>query len=90
MTDLEHSLAAASSASIVPSSLTVRPKRPEDTPDGCRTLAAADLRRAADVAVAHVRWRYRHSADAWLARADLLDQIEATFQERRSRVARDR
>jgi hypothetical protein len=81
MTD-NLSLAAASPASILPPTLTIRRKRPEDTADGCRAFAAADLRRAEDLAVEHVRWRYRHSAEAWFARADLLDQLEAKFQER--------
>lgn len=85
MTDPDLSRPAAA-ASIHPPSLTIRRKRPEDTPAGCRELAAADLRRADDVAVEHVRWRYRHSADAWLARADFLDQLEAKFQERVSRA----
>ena len=85
MTDPKLSRPAAA-ASLPPPSLTIRRKRPEDTPGGCRELAAADLRRADDLAVEHVRWRYRHSADAWLARADFLDQLEAKFQERVSRV----
>jgi len=85
MTD-PNLLRPAAAASIHPPSLTIRRKRPEDTPAGCRELAAADLRRADDLAVEHVRWRYRHSADAWLARADFLDQLEAKFQERVSRA----
>ena len=65
-----------------PPTLTARRKRPEDTPEGCRELAAADLRRAEAHAAEHVRWRYRCSADAWLARAELLDRLEAQFQKR--------
>lgn len=86
MTDFDLSLAAAAPAPVLPPTLTMRRKRPEDTADGCRRLAAADLRRAEDLAVEHVRWRYRHSADAWFARADHLDRLEAKFQERVRRV----
>ena len=87
MTDPKLSRPAAA-ASIPPPSLTIRRKRPEDTPGGCRELAAADLRRAEDLAVDHIQWRYRHSADAWLARADFLDQLEANFQQRLGRAVR--
>ena len=85
MTDSKLSRPAAA-ASMPPPSLTVRRKRPEDTPEGCRELAAADLRRAEALAVDHIRWRYRHSADAWLARADFLDRLEANFQQRLGRM----
>ena len=61
--------------------LTVSRKRPEDTPAGCRLLAAADMRRAT-VADGHSSWRYEHSAAAWTARADMLSQHEAEFQAR--------
>ena len=67
---------------VPPPTLTLRRKRPEDTPAGCRSFAAADLRRAAETNVDHGRWRYQHSADAWLARAELLDRLEAKFQAR--------
>ena len=85
MTDSKLSRPTAA-ASMPPPSLTVRRKRPEDTPEGCRELAAADLRRAEALAVDHIRWRYRHSADAWLARADFLDRLEANFQQRLGRM----
>ena len=87
MTDPKLSRPAAA-ASLHPPSLTIRRKRAEDTPAGCRELAAADLRRADDLAADHIRWRYRRSADAWLARADFLDRLEANFQQRVSRAVR--
>ena len=62
--------------------LTARRKRPEDSPGGCREMAAADLRRADALVGDHVRWRYLHSAEAWTARAELLDRLEAKFQAR--------
>jgi hypothetical protein len=55
-------------------------RRPEDTPEGCRALAAADLRRAAASARELSNWRYEHSAAAWRARADLLDRREAKLR----------
>ena len=62
--------------------LTLRRRQPQDTSAGCRQRAAADLSRAAELAGDHVQWRYRHSAQAWLMRADLLDRLEAKFQAR--------
>ena len=62
--------------------LTLRRRQPQDTSAGCRARAAADISRAADLTGDHVRWRYQHSAQAWLARADLLDRLEAKFQAR--------
>ena len=62
--------------------LTLRRKQPQDTPGGCRALAAADLSRAEALVGEHVRWRYEHSAQAWLARADLLERLETKFQAR--------
>ena len=59
----------------------VRRKKPEDTPAGCRALAAADFARAAEPSVDHARWRFRLSAETWMARAVMLDQLEAKFQE---------
>lgn len=62
--------------------LTLRRKHAHDTPDGCRAMAAADLTRAEGLTGEHVRWRYEHSAQAWLARAEMLDRLEAKFQAR--------
>jgi hypothetical protein len=68
--------------------LTTRPKRPEDTPDGCRALAAEDLRRAEGLTADQARWRYEHSAQAWLTRADFLDGLEAQYLARVQGVAK--
>ena len=67
--------------------LTLRPKQPQDTPAGCRALAAADFSRAESLTGEHVRWRYQHSAQVWLARAALLERLEAKFQARRQTEA---
>ena len=71
---------------IAPPTLVLRRKKLEDTPAGCRALAAADLCRADELTGDHARWRYRHSAESWLARAELLDRLEAKFQERQRRA----
>ena len=82
MTETKPILPDGAPEALLPPTLTLRRKRPEDTPAGCRAFAEADLRRAEELTGEHVRWRYRHSADAWLARADMLDRLEAKFQER--------
>lgn len=55
-------------------------RRPEDTPDGCRIHAAADLARAEASDGDPWRWRMEHSAAAWTARAELLDSHEADLR----------
>ena len=82
MTDPKPILPDEATEAPLPPTLTLRRKRPEDTSAGCRAFAEADLLRAEGLTGEHVRWRYRHSADAWLARADMLDRLEAKFQER--------
>lgn len=59
-----------------------RRKRPEDTPQGCRALAAADLDRAGAADAGHATDRFRHSAATWTARAEMLDRLEAKFRAR--------
>jgi len=56
--------------------------KPENTADGCRALAAADLGRAAALDGGRMRWRFEHSAAAWTARAELLARLEAKFAAR--------
>ena len=68
--------------------LTTRPKRPEDTSAGCRALAAEDLRRAEGLTAEQASWRYQRSAQAWLARADLLDRLEGKDRVRMKPAAR--
>lgn len=55
-------------------SMPPRERMPQDTEQGCRALAAADLARA-DELQGFPRARMEHSAAAWTARADLLDRI---------------
>ena len=67
-------------AAALRTTLTRGRKRPEDTAEGCRALAAADLERAATLSGDRSRWRYEHSAAAWMARAGLLDGLETKFR----------
>jgi hypothetical protein len=60
-----------------------RLRRAEDTVEGCRANAAADLVRAAAAGVQQMRIRMENSAAVWSARADLLGRLEASFQARR-------
>jgi hypothetical protein len=57
-------------------------RRPEDTAQGCRSLAENDRGRAAAVAGEHMRATLERSADAWAARAQLLDRLETSFNAR--------
>ena len=62
--------------------LAARKRRPEDTEEGCRASAAADLARAATMDTSQGRWRLEHSAASWNKRADLIKQTEASHQAR--------
>jgi hypothetical protein len=55
----------------------------EDTADGCRSMAHDDRVRAEDSDSDRMRFRLACSAEAWTARADLLDRLEAN----RARIA---
>jgi hypothetical protein len=57
-------------------------RKREDTAEGCRSLALDDKARAADVGSDHMRTRLEHSADAWTARAKLLERLETNFNAR--------
>jgi len=57
-------------------------RKPEDSVDGCRALAASDRVRAATAANGHVRATFERSAEAWSARASLLDRLETSFNAR--------
>jgi hypothetical protein len=59
-----------------------RRKKAEDTSDGCRALAKDDRNRAAAIGNDHMRLQLERSADAWAARAHLLDRLEANFNAR--------
>jgi len=54
-----------------------RRRRPEDTADGCRAFAASDRERASGTQNSHVRGTFERSADAWRARARLLERRDA-------------
>ena len=65
-----------------------RRKKPEDTSQGCRDFAAADLDRAAGITGGHARGRYEYSAEVWTARANLLARLEAKTEARMRAAAR--
>lgn len=65
-----------------PARRTGRP--PQDTPEGCRAMAAADLVRADKQVAGWARTRFEHSAVMWSRRAKRL----ATVAERFRRPAR--
>jgi hypothetical protein len=54
-----------------------RQKQPQDTEQGCRAFAAADLASAGALTGAYPRARMEHSAASWTIRADLLHRLEA-------------
>lgn len=59
------------------------PRRsPENTAEGCRSLAANDLVRAGEMVNPHMRASDERSADAWTAGAELLERLESSFNER--------
>lgn len=57
-------------------------RRAEDTADGCRSLAENDRVRATAMINPHMRTSLERSADAWAARAKLLQRLETRFNER--------
>jgi hypothetical protein len=57
-------------------------RKPEDSVDGCRAFAASDRERASTAANGHVRATFERSAEAWTARASLLDRLETSFDSR--------
>ncbi len=63
--------------SIEPTNVSLPHRKPEDTAAGCRLLASDDRDRAAQSDSAHMRFRLACSAEAWFARAELLDRLEA-------------
>jgi len=54
-------------------------KAPRDTVAGCRTRAEADLLASASMVLANQRLRLENSAAHWIARADLLQDVEDAF-----------
>lgn len=57
---------------------------PEDSAQGCRERAEADLRRADDDLPINARQVLQASARHWLARAELLERLETSFATRSS------
>ena len=57
-------------------------RKTEDSADGCRGLARADRERAAATTSEHMRAVLERSADAWSARARLLDRLDKDFTRR--------
>jgi hypothetical protein len=57
-------------------------RKPEDSADGCRAFATSDRERASATNNAHIRATFERSAEAWSARASLLDRLEASFDAR--------
>ena len=57
-------------------------RKTEDSADGCRGLARADRARAAVMTSEHMRAVLERSADAWSARARLLDRLDKAFTRR--------
>ena len=65
-------------------------KKLEDTAEGCRSLAQADRARACDMTNNQMRGSLERSADAWAARAKLLERLETNFNARAEAHARDK
>lgn len=57
-------------------------RKTEDTAEGCRSLAQNDRARAAQMVNPHMRASLERSAEAWTARAKLLDRLETNFNQR--------
>jgi hypothetical protein len=65
-------------------------RKPEDSAEGCRSLERADRLRALAVTNPHMRECLERSADAWLARASLLERLEESFAKRAAELNGDR
>jgi len=57
-------------------------RKPEDSADGCRDFATSDRAKAAATPNDHMRACLERSADAWTARACLLERLKASFDAR--------
>ena len=57
-------------------------KLPENTVQGCRDRATADLLEAVTVVTANQRRRLASSAESWTVRANLLDRLNKSFEKR--------
>jgi hypothetical protein len=63
-------------------------KKPEDSAEGCRVHEQADRLRAMEILNPQMRETLERSADAWGARAGLLERLEASFDARVAASAR--
>ena len=57
-------------------------QKPEDSAEGCRAMAASNREQATATPNDHMRATLQRSAEAWTARASLLDRLEARFNAR--------
>jgi hypothetical protein len=57
-------------------------KLPENTVQGCRDRATADLLEAVTMVTANQRRRLERSAETWTARAAMLDRLNHSFEKR--------
>ena len=83
--DSEGVLATAGMQSA-PSRAVRSGKRTEDTAEGCRANAAADIGRAGAPGGDFMRSRLERSAAVWTERADLLERLEKKFQARKRAI----
>lgn len=70
--------------------MSVAKRKIEDSADGCRELAQADRARAAAMTSEHMRAVLERSADAWSARARLLDRLAKDFSKRAADARTDK
>lgn len=68
--------------SVLPSARARTLKLPENTVQGCRDRATADLLEAVTVVTANQRRRLERSAESWTVRAVLLDRLNKSFDKR--------
>lgn len=65
-------------------------RKPEDSVEGCRALEQADRLRAAAMPNPQMRETLERSAEAWSARAGLLERLDANFPARAAKNAKSR
>jgi acetolactate synthase small subunit len=65
-------------------------RKREDTAEGCFGLARDDEARAVDIANDHMRRTLERSAEAWTARATLLERLEGRSNARAEAHALER
>jgi predicted RNA polymerase sigma factor len=67
---------------VLPSARGRTLKLAENTVQGCRDRATADLLEAVTVMTANQRRRLERSAESWTVRAALLDRLNKSFEKR--------